>query len=106
MKRFIVSTLSVLLLSAIAPSAVKAESFQASPFQVVVLANQGYLQDYGIPKYNALTSGYAHGRITARDVVQAAVNGNRVSADKLNDPGYLFAVDTFLQHLTTQGVGH
>jgi hypothetical protein len=104
MKGFFVSSLSVLLLSVLLAPAVRAESFQASPFQVVGLANRGYLQEYGIPKYSSLVSAYARGRVTARDVVQAAVSDNRISADKLEDASYLFAVDNFLQNLTTQGV--
>jgi hypothetical protein len=103
MKRFLVSSLSVLLLSVAVAPGVKAETFQANPFQLVSLATQGYLQEYGIPKYSALVDAYSEGQITARDVIQAAINDNRVSADKLNDESYLSAVDNFLNNLTTQG---
>ncbi len=58
---------------------------------------QGYFQAQGIPQHLALMSSYQMKRVTARDLVQAAITANRLDPAFLNDQEYLNAVDQQLQ---------
>ena len=112
MKRFILAGLSGLVFSAaIAPVTLAepisynpaANAVQASnltPFELVSLANQGYLTAEGIPSQGALVTEYRLGRVSAADVIQAAIQGDRVSADVANDAGYASAVEAALDTVT------
>lgn len=73
---------------------------QITPFQLVSLAYQGNLNTDGIPSYGALITAYQSGRITAKDIVQIAVNNNRLTQDVLSDRGYLNAVEDELHSLS------
>lgn len=112
MKRLILAGLSVLLVSAGATPAVKAETtalnpavagntslHQTRPFNLVYLAYQGYFRDQGIPSYSALIAAYRSGKISALDLVEAAVKTNRVPSSVLQDRGYISAVETQLDFL-------
>ncbi|MGF1936378.1 MAG: hypothetical protein RM347_018655 [Nostoc sp. ChiQUE02] len=66
------------------------------PFNTAFLAYQGYLKNQGIPSGSALISEYQIGNLTAKDVVQAAVRANKLSAQVLNDQSYLNAVESQL----------
>ncbi|MEH1967474.1 hypothetical protein [Nostoc sp.] len=66
------------------------------PFNTAFLAYQGYLKEQGIPSGSALISEYQIGNLTAKDVVQAAVRANKLSAQVLNDQSYLNAVESQL----------
>lgn len=68
-----------------------------TPFALVSLAMQGYLQAQGIPQHLALMSSYQMKRVTARDLVQAAITANRLDPAFLNDQEYRDAVDQQLQ---------
>ena len=70
---------------------------QPTPFALVSLAMQGYFQSQGIPQHLALMSSYQMKRVTARDLVQAAITANRIDPTFLNDQEYLNAVDQQLQ---------
>ncbi len=111
MKRLVVSSLSVLLLTATA-SAVRAQTAalnpttlrststtQIAPFNLVSFAHRGYFKEQGIPSYGALTVAYRSGRITAEDIVQAAIKANRLRPEALNDRGYLRTVEIQLSGL-------
>ena len=111
MKRFILASLSVVLLSAVTAPTVKAEtmavnsnmtdriassSYILKPFNLVGLAYQGYFREQGIPSYGAFLSAYHGGEIHARDLVQSAIKTNRLPASALQDEDYLNAVETQL----------
>ena len=99
MKRLVLASLSILLASfTIVPTA-QARNHELTPFQLVNLARNGYLMDHGIPRFNQLSFAHRNNRISAEDVIQAAIDDDRVSAEVLEDQGYVFAVDNFLHDL-------
>ncbi|MBD3884049.1 hypothetical protein IFO70_20075 [Phormidium tenue FACHB-886] len=106
MKSILFGILSLLTVSvAIAPAAqsqvVQYQTGQTTPSEVVNLARNGYFQTEGIPSHNRLSSAVAFGQITAEDVVEAAVQQNRVSPDVMNDDDYLNAVEWKLNSFNT-----
>jgi hypothetical protein len=110
MKRLMIGTLSALLLSsAIAPIA-KAETVEVTPAQLVSLAENGYLHDQSIPRAATLINEYQAGRITARDLVQAAIRDGRLTPNTLNNQEFLNAVARQMQGLyegdTSQNSSH
>ena len=117
--RFSISVLitSLLLSGALLPTAVEAQTSEPprgsnaavvnplsvtpiSPFNLTYLAYQGYLKDQGIPDNGALINAIADGKITAQDVMQAAVNANRLPASTLTDSGYRHDLEDQLNGLT------
>lgn len=107
MKRLVLGSLSVLMMSAaIAPAAIakplstntatasvsSTADRQTTPFNLVHLAKRGYFTAQGIPSYGAFLSAYRSGQITAEDIVKSAIEANRLSPDVLNDSSYLHAV--------------
>jgi hypothetical protein len=111
MKRFFLATLTTLALYVIATPEVRAEptaynpapttsgetTAQLSPFELVTTANQGQLSQQGIPSFSQLTAEFQLGRISAKDLVQAAIQANRLPAQTANDASYLSAVQAQLQ---------
>ncbi|XWK86261.1 MAG: hypothetical protein U7127_18815 [Phormidium sp.] len=71
-----------------------------TPFQLTSLAYQGNFTSNGIPSYGALISAYQSGRISAKDIVQIAVNTNRLPQNVLSDRAYLNAVEAQLRSLS------
>jgi hypothetical protein len=69
------------------------------PFNLISLAYQGYLKDQGIPSYGALLNAIESGKITAQDMVQAAVQTNRLSEQMLSDRGYRYHLEAELRQL-------
>jgi hypothetical protein len=119
MKRLIVTVLSTLAL-AIAlfpgvnaqeavnssfPEAAAAAGMEVTPFNLVFLAYQGFLESEDIPMAGGLVSWYRSGRITAEDLVQAAINMNRLSPEAINDNRYIRAVDNQLSSLANTSSG-
>ncbi|MDZ4877891.1 MAG: hypothetical protein CLLPBCKN_007326 [Chroococcidiopsis cubana SAG 39.79] len=113
MKFFLLSSLSVLLISAATAPTVKAEIAavtntannaatisQLKPFNLVHMAYQGYFRDQGIPGYGAFLSAYRMGRITPKKLVQSAVERNKLSVQALNNKRYLRAVEAQLFSLS------
>ncbi len=111
MKKLILLTLSVLTLSLAATTNVKAEtrlehldrvmmdntvSNDLSPFELVSRAYQGAYSMQGISGFGAFSSGIATGRITARDLVRAAIDAKQLSASLATDLNYQNAVATLL----------
>lgn len=92
MKRLIIGTLSALFLSAVVAPVVRAGTVEVTPAQLLSLAENGYLQDQGIPRASTLINEYQSGRITARDLVQAAIRDGRLTPDVINNHEYLNAV--------------
>jgi hypothetical protein len=115
MKRLIFGGLSFLLMSAATAPAIKAQppvavdpaearvvpSYiqQTTPVNLVSLAYRGYFKNQGIPSYGVLIAAHQSGKITAQELVQVAVEANRVSAEALSDSGYLSAVEQRLRDL-------
>lgn len=115
MKRFIMSGLSIVLLSAaIAPTAkanesvalsptnravVQAQAHQLQPYDVASLAYQGSFRSVGVPGYGALTSAYEAHTLTADRLVQAAIQSHRLPASVAMDSSYIQAVDRELGFL-------
>ena len=94
MKRLIQGSLFFLVLSGMVVPTVKAEtamsvsaksliasSFvnqETTPVNLIGLAYRGFFTKDGIPSNGALISAYRTGKVSAKDIVQSAVNGNRL----------------------------
>jgi hypothetical protein len=72
---------------------------QLSPFNLAYLAYQGYLEDLGIPSNGALLNAISFGKITAQDIIEAAVKANRLPEQILGDRGYRDNLEKQLQGL-------
>ena len=103
MKRLLIATLSLLAIATVGLRPAQADLVPASivdsegtagfnPFEVAFLAYRGDLSDQGIPGYNTLRMRYRLGRITAEDVVAAAIEAGYVTTAALDDDGYVKAV--------------
>lgn len=115
MKRLIVGSLSLLLISTVGASVVRAEPSAynpavvgktpsyvgVTPFNLVNLAYQGQLQDQGIPSYQDLILAYQAKQISAEDIVRSGVQSKRLPSQLLSDKGYLNAVKTQLDSFRT-----
>ncbi|MBW4517739.1 MAG: hypothetical protein KME11_21250 [Timaviella obliquedivisa GSE-PSE-MK23-08B] len=113
MKRFILGTVSTVLLSTtiapmvqaqVTPEAMPADAetlgMAVTPFNLVYLAYQGFFESEGIPKFNGLATGYRQGDVTAESLVKVAVSMRRLAPDTVNDRSYLAAVEHQLNSLT------
>ena len=112
MKQFIFATLSALLVATVSvplahaqtpavPSPTNAIEITTTPFDLVSLAYQGFLENENIPKFNRLVFAYRLGRLEVEDLVQAAINMRRLPAEAINDQRYLSAVERQLDNLLT-----
>jgi hypothetical protein len=114
MKRFILGSLSMLLLSAAIAPAVQAQvtpeappanaetiGMAVTPFNLVFLAYQGFFESEGIPKFNQLIAGYEQGEVTAENLVEVAIGMRRLPPDTINNQAYLTAVKHQLASLDT-----
>jgi hypothetical protein len=72
---------------------------ELSPFNLAYLAYQGYFKDQKIPSNGALISATASGQITAQNLIQAAVKGDRLPASKLQDQSYRHNLEDQLKSL-------
>ena len=64
------------------------------PFNIAFLAYQGAFKEQGIPSAGNLIFRFQTGKLTAKDVVQAAIKANKLPAQVLNDEGYVNAVES------------
>ncbi len=89
--------IATLLLSiAILPAAAQSQTTvattyavnQVQPFNLAYLAYQGYFKDLGIPSNGALLNAISFGKVTAQDIIQAAVKVNRLSEQSISDRSY------------------
>ena len=112
MKHLILNSLSLLLLSAttapivqaqtttVSPTTVESTSdYKIKPENLVFLAYQGELKQYKIPSYADLLSAYESGSITAKTLVQAAIEDNKLPSHFLTNQKYLYQVDSELKSL-------
>jgi hypothetical protein len=81
------------------PYAANQSSTNPPPFNLAYLAYQGYLKAEGIPSSGGLDDAIASGRITAQDIMQAAVNANRFPKAGLTDQAYRHELENVLQGL-------
>jgi hypothetical protein len=72
---------------------------QVSPFNLAFLAYQGYLEDQGIPSNGTLLDAIATGKVTAQNLMQAAVKANRLPEQTLTDRSYRSALEGQLDGL-------
>lgn len=113
MKRSLILTscLSILAITALktpvfaAPIAVVMPSYNASmmnevePFNLVYLGYQGFFQKEGIPSSSGFVSAYQTGKITAQQLIEAAISQGKLSPEKAKDQGYIHAVRHHLMYL-------
>lgn len=110
MERFISATLSALIMTMVSvptvhaqvpavPSRAGAIEITTTPFDLVSLAYQGFLESENIPKFNRLIFAYRTGKLEIEDLVQAAINTRRLPAEAINDRRYLSAVERQLDNL-------
>lgn len=69
------------------------------PVTLVQLAYQGYFEDQGIPSHAAFKNAIATGDVDAETLVRSAINKGRLTADALQDEGYMNTVRTQLENL-------
>ena len=115
MKSLIVGTLSLFFLSPITAPSVEAQtqpihsvpSSHASdnvkkltPIELVSMARQGFFTEQGIPGSAELISAHHTGKLSAEQLVQAAIRADKLSPHFLKDRNYLNAVDSQLRTLT------
>lgn len=126
MKRLVLGSLSVLLMSATVAPALRAEvsaetapanvpqtqatnvppniaaRMAVTPFNLVFLAFQGFFETQGVPSSMSLLSAYRNKQVTAVDLVKIAVSMNRLPQSSLTDQKYLSAVDSQLEALLSE----
>jgi hypothetical protein len=113
MKRLIVASLSILALSLVTATAVTAEpkvgcpmmkvatnSINAgtaiTPFNLVSRAYQGEYRLQGISSFGSFRADARSGKVTAKTLVQAAIDAKELAPELINDPAYLSAVGSQL----------
>ncbi len=105
MRQWIVTGIFFLTLAASFPTVANAQTetqtqpFSLNPHQLVSLARQGTFRELEIPGYSNLIAGYRTGSIEAEDLIRAAIDTNRLSANTLSDRSFISAVDFELQQL-------
>ncbi|KAM3112962.1 hypothetical protein [Phormidesmis sp. 146-33] len=110
MLRFIFTSGLFLLTIMLTIAEVKAQSIAPKPmvgdrsttlsmnaFELASMAYRGAFRNQGIPGYGFLIAAHSQGQLSARDIVQAAINTNRLPAEMLNDQGFLSAVEANLR---------
>ncbi|WP_373542073.1 hypothetical protein [Chamaesiphon sp.] len=70
-----------------------------TPFELVGSAYQGQYRDHSIPGFRALIYGTRIGRITAKDLVKAAIESKELLPEMIDDRSYLSNVESQLRSL-------
>jgi hypothetical protein len=70
-----------------------------TPFNLVGSAYQGQYRDRSIPGFGALINDTRIGRITAKDLVKAAIESKELLPEMINDRNYLSTVESQLRSL-------
>jgi hypothetical protein len=76
-----------------------AQTSRLSPYDVIFMAYQGQFREQGIRGYGAFVESCYQGQLSAKKIVQAAIQANRLPADAVNDEAYLKAIDANLLSL-------
>lgn len=115
MKKLIISSLSILLLSAVAAPSINAQGQEDSearveqgeeaaekrmtPFALVSAADRGRYEDWGIPSAITLETEYQAGNVTAQDIVDAGVESGELAPQASSDDDYVSFVDSEMEAL-------
>ena len=118
MKKLIFSSLSILLLFAVAAPSIKAQDFEdsdarveqgeeyaekrMSPFALVSAAYRGRYEDWDIPSFATLETEYEAGNVTAENLVQAGIEAGELSPQAADDDDYVSFVDSELNALLAE----
>jgi hypothetical protein len=94
MKRVLIATTYAVLLSA--SFSMKALADNTTPNEIFNLARNGYFREEGIPSHSGLIIAYRFGDVTAQDLINAAIEQNRLSPETLEDEGFIRALDQYL----------
>lgn len=70
-----------------------------SPSALVDAAHKGRLKDWNIPSYGLLQSGYDSGRITAEDLIDAAIKAGKLLPQTVDNEQYINNVESELEQL-------
>jgi hypothetical protein len=70
-----------------------------TPFNLIGNAYQGAYRDHSIPGFASLRDGARIGRITAKDLVKAAIESEDLSPQKIDDLNYLRSVEVQLGNI-------
>jgi hypothetical protein len=110
MKRFLIASLSTLVLAAATPAysgemtAVNQNMTQniveIAPFNLVEHGYQGYFKEQGIPSGSAFIIAIKTGKISAEDLVKSGIARGRLTPETLNNSSYLHSVRTQLKNFT------
>lgn len=68
-----------------------------NPFDLVSSAYQGQYRDHSIPGFGALINGARIGRITAKDLVKAAIDSKELLPEMIDDRDYIGRVEAQLR---------
>jgi hypothetical protein len=72
-------------------------SSEITPLELVSRAYQGAYRTEGIPGFGTFIADSASGKITAKDLIQAAIDAKQLSPDVKTNRNYLNAVDLLLR---------
>lgn len=104
MKRLIIGSLSFLVFFPVTAPPVEAQTQaiysapsnrtsetvkKLTPFELVTMAQQGLFTEQGIPRSSDLISAHHTGKLSAEQLVQAAIRANKLSPQFLKDRNYL-----------------
>lgn len=89
------SLVSLPALAQAAPS----NSSRLSPYDVIFLAYQGYFREQGIRGYGAFVEECYQGQLSAKRIVEAAIQAKRLPAETINDLAYIQSINSNLLSL-------
>lgn len=75
----------------------RSTSLSMNAFELASMAYQGAFRNQGIPGYGFLVAAHNQGQLSAKDVIQAAINANRLPAVTITDQEFLNAVEANLR---------
>ncbi|PIG94419.1 hypothetical protein [Gloeocapsopsis sp. IPPAS B-1203] len=78
---------------------VRSTNRKLTPFTLVSLAYQGHYRRQGIRGYSGMFADSNDGRISAKKLVQVAVNAGELPTETLSDQGFINAVEANLDAL-------
>jgi hypothetical protein len=64
-----------------------------TPFNLVGSAYQGQYREHAIPGFSSLLDGVRSGKITAKDLIKAAIESENLLPEMINDRNYISNVD-------------
>jgi hypothetical protein len=98
-KHLLLLTLTPVMVIFSTPDLSLAQSFEATPFQLVNLAYEGYLEAAGVPSRRQLERLYNRHRIDAEALVEAGITAGYLPPSRRTDRVFINAVSTQMQSL-------